>query len=185
MCCKCCDSFFIQCENPRRSASYNSRFGIERIALIAVWRAFHAPQVSPPPQKGSLYWIARNQLYGTMLQVTADRTSGRRSSSIGCRSIIGRRTSVYINQTQHDRDPFKVSNFFLSSCGKDLWAGLEVLKAVVNRSLDLWESGEGNLWGCEFGGVNTTNPTQDGSNRCVEYLMNLVCGRSAVELRSK
>ncbi|XP_053693567.1 uncharacterized protein LOC128741638 [Sabethes cyaneus] len=43
-----------------------------------------------------------------MLQVTTDRTAGRRSSSIGCRSIVGRRTSMYINQTQHDRDPFKL-----------------------------------------------------------------------------
>ncbi|XP_077296056.1 uncharacterized protein LOC143918179 [Arctopsyche grandis] len=40
-----------------------------------------------------------------MLPVPHDRMSGRRSSSIGCRSLIGRRTSVY---TTAHQDPFKL-----------------------------------------------------------------------------
>lgn len=45
-----------------------------------------------------------------MLPVPMDRTSGRRSSSIGCRSIVGRRTSVYITAANAQNcDPFKVS----------------------------------------------------------------------------
>lgn len=43
-----------------------------------------------------------------MLPVPTDRTSGRRSSSIGCRSIVGRRTSTYITSST-SCDPFKVS----------------------------------------------------------------------------
>lgn len=42
-----------------------------------------------------------------MLPVPQDRTSGRRSSSIGCRSIVGRRTSTYITPSA-SCDPFKV-----------------------------------------------------------------------------
>lgn len=49
-----------------------------------------------------------------MLPIPTDRTSGRRSSSIGCRSIVGRRTSVYIT-TSASCDPLKAScmKFFL------------------------------------------------------------------------
>ncbi|XP_055299257.1 uncharacterized protein LOC129566899 [Sitodiplosis mosellana] len=42
-----------------------------------------------------------------MLPVPQDRTSGRRSSSIGCRSIVGRRTSTYITSST-SCDPFKL-----------------------------------------------------------------------------
>lgn len=42
-----------------------------------------------------------------MLPVPIDRTSGRRSSSIGCRSIVGRRASVYISSSA-SCDPLKV-----------------------------------------------------------------------------
>lgn len=49
-----------------------------------------------------------------MLPVPIDRTSGRRSSSIGCRSIVGRRASVYISSSS-SCDPLKVSNYFFSS----------------------------------------------------------------------
>lgn len=48
-----------------------------------------------------------------MLPVPSDRTSGRRSSSIGCRSLVGRRTSTYItSQSSTACDPFKASHFF-------------------------------------------------------------------------
>lgn len=43
-----------------------------------------------------------------MLPIPIDRTSGRRSSSIGCRSIVGRRASVYITTTA-SHDPLKAS----------------------------------------------------------------------------
>lgn len=46
-----------------------------------------------------------------MLPIPVDRTSGRRSSSIGCRSILNRRASFYFTTPSHsDRppDPFKV-----------------------------------------------------------------------------
>lgn len=46
-----------------------------------------------------------------MLPVPTDRTSGRRSSSIGCRSIVGRRTSTYITSSS-THDPFKASYHF-------------------------------------------------------------------------
>lgn len=45
-----------------------------------------------------------------MLSIPTDRMSGRRSSSITCRSLVGRRTSSYI--TSNSSDPFKVSFFF-------------------------------------------------------------------------
>jgi hypothetical protein len=43
-----------------------------------------------------------------MLPIPIDRTSGRRSSSIGCRSIVGRRTSIYVTSHSAHVDPFKV-----------------------------------------------------------------------------
>lgn len=52
-----------------------------------------------------------------MLPVPMDRTSGRRSSSIGCRSIVGRRTSVYITSANaQSGDPFKVSDVTDHNC---------------------------------------------------------------------
>lgn len=55
-----------------------------------------------------------------MLPIPIDRMSGRRSSSIGCRSILNRRASVYFSTPSHSErppDPFKVRiyvhlNFF-------------------------------------------------------------------------
>lgn len=54
-----------------------------------------------------------NNLYNSnMLPVPQDRTSGRRSSSIGCRSLIGRRTSTYIasQSSLAHTDPSKASH---------------------------------------------------------------------------
>lgn len=50
-----------------------------------------------------------------MLPVPIDRTSGRRSSSIGCRSLVGRRTSTYITSSA-SCDPFKVSAMSILKC---------------------------------------------------------------------
>lgn len=43
-----------------------------------------------------------------MLPVPQDRMSGRRSSSIVSRTLLGRRASVYVTGSQ--QDPAKVSN---------------------------------------------------------------------------
>lgn len=53
-----------------------------------------------------------------MLPVPQDRTTGRRSSSIGCRSLIGRRTSTYIasQSSLAHTDPSKASHINLFLC---------------------------------------------------------------------
>lgn len=56
-----------------------------------------------------LFVIFKKTKIDIMLSIPTDRMSGRRSSSITCRSLVGRRTSSYI--TSNSSDPFKVSFF--------------------------------------------------------------------------
>lgn len=68
-----------------------------------------------------------------MLPIPIDRMSGRRSSSIGCRSILNRRTSIYFTTPSHSErppDPFKVSFKYVLS-----YQCLSVWSRLISRTL--------------------------------------------------